>query len=225
MRIFDWIFVFIVVVGCLFGLYLAIKGVACILRRRMMSGIGYLLVGIPLFLVLGAPFLLNTRVGYSFFIHHIVSRKMQCMNNLRSIQRACMLYSVYHEAAFPTSFAQITNAFLAPETFMCPCSGHKPGALACVDEWTDYILVTNVSRRSDGKWIVAYCKPENHKGKGCNIFHVKGSVMWSNSEGFSNLTCNVKAHSRINESNPNNASYSSPAAGSKRYFTRRQGGK
>lgn len=200
--------------GCIFGLYLAIKGIVCLRQRNLKSGLSYLFVGTPLFLMLTAVML------PAIAFHPVSHKRVPCMSNLNSIWRACVMYSMDHEEVFPTSFAQITNVVQDPKTFICPRSGHKPGPLELVDEWTDYVLVTNVSADSSGKLklILAYCKPENHENRGVNVVCVNGAGLWIDQEGFTNLTCNMKAHSRINEikPQPTNAPYSSPAAGSNR---------
>lgn len=128
--------------------------------------------------------------------------RASCMSNLSQIGRACVMYSMDHNDALPTSFSQLQTAEAPPKVFVCPLSKHKPGNLSEVDQWTDYVLVTNQTAASPAETIVAYCKPENHKGNGCNILLNDGSVIWSKTEDFSNLTVNVKAHSRINEEKP-----------------------
>ncbi len=170
------------------------------------------------FIVLGL-FLLSICFGYFLScLSKPDSRPITgCLKNIRQIGIACCRYSLDHDNTFPTSFTQITNLISNPNTFVCSISGHKPGHLALVDQWTDYVLVTNLSANSSNDLILAYCKPENHKGKGCNMVRVSGSAMWSDSEWFSNLTCNVKAHSRTNkrQSQQINAPYSLPTDGSK----------
>jgi hypothetical protein len=193
--------------SCVFGLYLNIKGVACLRRKKLKSGLAYLFVGIPIFLVFAAMFI-PTIAG------HPGSRKRApCLSNLNSIFKAYVMYSMDHKEAFPTSFTQLTNVLQNPKTFICPCSGHKPGPLALVDEWTDYVLITNMSAELSTKSILAYCKPENHKNRGCNVVLLNGAGLWIDVEEFTNLTFNVKAHSRINKRQPKSGIHR-PADGS-----------
>lgn len=187
----------VIIGGCLFGLYLFFKGAACLFQRKIRSGLLYLVVGIPLFLALAAFILLPAIV-----CHPPRDRRSQCMNNLSQIGKACMMYSMDHNEAFPHSFSQITNFLPNPKVFVCSSSGHKPGPLHLVDQWTDYVLVTNVSAASRSDHVVAYGRPENHDGKGCHVLFVDGSVIWVSPKDFTNLTCNVKSHSKLNTREP-----------------------
>jgi len=104
-----------------------------------------------------------------------------CCRNLSQIGKACFMYSLDHNEVSPTSFNQITNIMPDPKTFICPDSGNKAGPLSLVDQWTDYILVTNISPTSSNDLILAYCKPENHKNIGCYTMGKDGRVMSSSS--------------------------------------------
>jgi len=194
------VFFGVIIVGGVFGAYLAIKGALCLHNRNYKTGLSYLLVGLPILLLL-----------IVFMILPIIatarsSGPTPCMRNMRKISKAIYMYSTEHNETFPTSFNQITNFLPDQKTFICPHSGQKAGPLALVDQWTDYVLVTNVSPTSHSDLIQAYCKPENHNGIGCNLLYVDGSTTWANEPDFSNLTCNVKAHSRTNERKPQQSS-------------------
>lgn len=197
MTITDMFALLVMLGGCLFGLYLAVKGVIHLCRHRIASGLAYVLVGLPLFLLLVASLLLpavTCDVG--------PRPRTGCMRNLSQIGMACIMYSMDHDEAFPTSFRHITNFLPDPGTFICPHSGHKPGPLGLVDEWTDYVLVTNLSAASSSDLILSYCQPKNHDGQGCNVLFVDGSTMWTNPEAFSNLSCEVESLSRLNTREP-----------------------
>jgi prepilin-type processing-associated H-X9-DG protein len=128
---------------------------------------------------------------------------IRCLSNLSQIGKACYMYSEEHGGAFPTAFSEITNQVDGcSRLFICKCSGNVPGPLSLVDQWSDYVLVTNISANSANAQILAYCKPENHRSVGANILYVDCSVEWSSRANFSNLTCNVEAHSRVNKERP-----------------------
>ena len=126
----------------------------------------------------------------------------RCMSNLSQIGKACAMYSMDHDEALPTSFLGLTNYLANAKVFVCKSSGHKHGPLHIVDEWTDYILVTNLSAASDSDLVLAYCKPENHKGKGANVLFIDGSVNWVTPDRFHTLSCDIVNHSKINRKKP-----------------------
>ena len=53
---------------------------------------------------------------------------------------------------------------MKPELFVCPATGHKPGAIKSVSEWSDYIYVGKMADYMIGAALVI-CPPENHGGK------------------------------------------------------------
>lgn len=128
--------------------------------------------------------------------HH--STRTRCMSNLSQIGKACVMYSMDHGEAFPPSFLSLTNYVSVPKLFICRGSGNKPGPIETVDQWTDYILVTNVSAGSDSDLVLAYCKPGNHQDRdGVNVLFVDGSVTWVKTEDFGMIPCDMVHHSRI----------------------------
>jgi len=68
-----------------------------------------------------------------------------------------------------------------------------------VNEWADYVLVTNLAAADSSQLILAYCRPENHNDKGCIVSHIDGSVRWCNLEQLTNIPCDVLAGSRVSE--------------------------
>ena len=121
------------------------------------------------------------------------------MQNLSQIGKACVMFSMDHDEAMPSSFREITDLLPEATRFICPRSGHKPGPLHLVDQWSDYVLVTNVTAGSSSELVLAYCKPENHGGVGCNVLFVDGSVCWFQAEDFRTIPCDVDNHSRVSE--------------------------
>jgi hypothetical protein len=64
---------------------------------------------------------------------------------------------------FPPSLNVLTN--VSPTLFVCPSSGHHPGAVTNVDQWTDYIYVPGAQDWMRLDLAVLIDPPENHKGE------------------------------------------------------------
>jgi len=64
---------------------------------------------------------------------------------------------------FPPSFSVLTN--VSPSLFVCPNSGHLPGAMTNVDQWTDYIYMPSAHDWIRLDLAVLIDPPENHEGK------------------------------------------------------------
>ena len=128
--------------------------------------------------------------------HH--TRVSRCMSNLSQMGKACHMYAMDHDEAFPPSFLALTNYLSNPRCFDCPSSERKPGSIDTVDEWTDYVLVTNVAAASAADLVLAYCKPKKHlKRNGANVLFVDGSVIWVSARDFDQIPCNIANHSRV----------------------------
>jgi prepilin-type processing-associated H-X9-DG protein len=134
--------------------------------------------------------------------HH--SRASRCMSNLSQLGKAMKMYSMDHAEEFPTSFLSLTNYVSSnPKLFVCPHSGTKVGPIETVDQWADYILVTNLTERSFSALVHAYCKPGNHRdNKGINVLYIDGSVTWVQVSDYGTLTCDVLKGSRVNDMEP-----------------------
>ncbi|MFC1499080.1 hypothetical protein ACFLS1_11515 [Verrucomicrobiota bacterium] len=108
-----------------------------------------------------------------------------CAANLSSIGRVMAVYALDHNENFPTNFRSlVTNYVNHPKLFVCPKAKAQAGSISNVDKWTSYTLITNASDASD---IWAFCTPNHHKGKGCNILHLDGSVWWVKTDEFEKL--------------------------------------
>lgn len=128
--------------------------------------------------------------------------RTSCMSNLSHMGKACAMYSMDHGGPLPSTFLSLAEYANNPRLFTCRSTKKMWGTLQTVDEWTDYVLVTNVFAVSQSDMVVAYCRPENHKNQGCNVLFVDGSVMWVNPEAFSNLSCDVEMHATLNTRAP-----------------------
>lgn len=127
--------------------------------------------------------------------------KGECASNLSKIGRACFMHTKYHNKDFPPSFLVLTNYYADnPKLFICPWSGNKPGPIETVEKWSDYILVTNLSSTSDSDFVLAYCKPENHKKhEDFYILFADFSVVPVKPKDFGKIPCDLTGHSRINK--------------------------
>jgi prepilin-type processing-associated H-X9-DG protein len=110
------------------------------------------------------------------------ARRVHCMNNLRQIALATIAFRDDHTNAFPQSLLNLTNAFPYPQGYVCKSTKHVPGNLADVTKWTDYHFISPPGSNN----VLAYCPPENHKGKGGNIVYADASVQWCTPEEFTN---------------------------------------
>ena len=132
-----------------------------------------------------------------------ISSRTACAANLSQISLACDMYTQYHNEEFPPSFRSLhslTNYFSNdPKVFICPYSGNKPGPIETVDEWTDYILVTNLNATTNSNLVLVYCKPENHKnGEVYSILLTGFYLKRISPKDFGKLSCDIAGHSRIN---------------------------
>jgi prepilin-type processing-associated H-X9-DG protein len=158
------------------------------LRATFVGVSGLILVVVPA-VVLLLPACATPRGG---------SPTTRCMSNLSQIGKARALYSCDHNESLPASFLSLTNYVDNPRLFVCPLSHNKPGPMETVNEWTDYILVTNLAAGSDPDLVLAYCKPENHADRnGVNVLFVDCSVIWVQTKDFRTIPCDMVKHSRV----------------------------
>ncbi len=179
----------LLLVGCL---TLVVAALIALYKRRWKKFGIYFVVAFVLFLLSGL--ILGPHISR-------VSDRTVCRSNLSQIGRACYMYSRYHNKDFPPSFLSLTNYYVEdPKLFICPGSGKQPGPMETVDEWTDYILVTNLSAISDSDFVLVYCKPENHKKRDPYfIILADFSVVKVKSKDFGKVPCDLIGHSRMNK--------------------------
>ena len=177
----------------LFGLLCIARGIRRLCQGRFLQSFAWGFVGVVLVGAVAAGVFLP-----AVAVNHTPSAHARCMSNLSQIGKACVMYSMDHDEALPSSFAMLTNYVSNPKLFVCPHSGKTSGAIETVDHWTDYVLVTNLTAGSDSDLVLAYCKPENHADRdGVNVLFVDGSVTWVTTEDFSTIPCDMMNHSQI----------------------------
>lgn len=110
--------------------------------------------------------------------------RLACMNNIKQIGVALLMYANVFEGKFPeASGAKGLNqlrsgGFLEhPQAYICPATGNMPAAYGkpITEECCDYVYVGGLSGYSDRNTPILWCKPENHKDYG-NILYANGEV-------------------------------------------------
>ena len=109
--------------------------------------------------------------------------RVHCMNNLRQIAMATLVFQEEHTNQLPESLRDLTNTLSNPKGYVCRSRGVEPGPFVRVNEWTDYVFVCPPGSNQ----VLVYCPPENHKAKGGNIAFLDGSVQWCNPQEFTNV--------------------------------------
>ena len=178
----------------IFGLLCVARGIRRLCQGKFLDAVAWSLTGyVILVFVTGTIHLYTIPVTHS----HAANR---CVSNLSQIAKACAMYSIDHDEAFPSSFLSLSSYVnQSTKLFMCHSLQKKPGTIETVDEWASYILVTNLSASSDSDLVLAYCKPENHQGDGVNVLFVDFSVNWIDSKDFHTLNCDILNHSRTSK--------------------------
>lgn len=110
--------------------------------------------------------------------------RLACMNNIKQIGVALLMYANVFEGKFPEAggakgLNQLrSGGFLEhPQAYVCPATGNMPAAYGkpITEECCDYVYVGGLSSYSDRNTPILWCKPENHKDYG-NILYVNGEV-------------------------------------------------
>lgn len=186
----------VVLGGCVYGLFLVAKGVWCLFTKRLVSGLQYIVIGLPLsmLLVIGA-------IAPPFVSHILDLRLVICRVNMRQFGDAIQHYSVDHEGMRPATFAQVINYFERGSVIhhvTYDDDHEETQMLNPLQVCLDYVLVTNVSAQSEPHDVQAYCVPAHHNGSCCNVLFVNGDVTSIRKEHFCDLSCDVEKLSRIN---------------------------
>jgi hypothetical protein len=114
----------------------------------------------------------------------------RCTSNLRQIGLGCKMYAMDHNEELPASFGMLTGYADDPKLFVCPASGHDPGSIQEVDEWTDYAYVVGLREADSPRCVLAFCPLVNHDGKKANVLFRDCSVVTYTPKHFAALTNN-----------------------------------
>jgi hypothetical protein len=93
-----------------------------------------------------------------------------CEANLRGIWFALKRW-MGDEGRFPASLNLLAQDKVSSNMFVCPATGHPPGALTNVESWTDYIYFGGYDDSTLGIPVLI-CPPESHGGR-------TGLVAWT----------------------------------------------
>lgn len=118
------------------------------------------------------------------------AQRTYCAMNLRQINDASRLYAEENHEKFPDDIQQLSKYLPDPRVFICPSSGHKPGNMNAIANWSDYVLVPN--RKFGGvDNVLAYSKLECYQGKGGNIAFMDNTIRWCPREEYNRLISNI----------------------------------
>jgi hypothetical protein len=116
------------------------------------------------------------------------AQRTSCMSHISMFAMGLVRYGMDHNGKRPLDLQCLTNYVYQPILWICPESGHKPGAMTNVAEWTDYGYVSGLTGTDPAGAVIMFCLPENHKGVGANVLFNDGSVCWVGAEEFTALT-------------------------------------
>ena len=126
------------------------------------------------------------------------ARRVNCLSNENRIWKAAATWGLdpidAFRPPFPPDFQTLVKeGGVTPEIFICPSSGRKPGPMSQVDQWSDYIMVTNRTA-SDGDKVLIYEMPDCHKddGGGGNVVYVDGRGRWLDADEYRRVTEGLK---------------------------------
>lgn len=97
---------------------------------------------------------------------------------------------------FPTSWVTFCTIPEAVDSLKCPSTWGHQGPTNLADSWSDYVLATNVTGSSPSSYLLAYCKPGNHRG-GTYVVFIDCSVTWIKTGDFGKLGCDVANLSQV----------------------------
>lgn len=117
-----------------------------------------------------------------------------CMSKLALFSKEFDMYAKDHGGRYPDSWQAIYD-YIASDSehikhklFVCRGAAQQAGPTNNVDSWCSFVIVPGLTTNSSKNLPHAYCRIENHKGKGANVLFTDGSVYWLNKEEFCKIT-------------------------------------
>jgi len=143
------------------------------------------------------PLVLLGIVGVWFFLPVVAngppSLRVACLNNIRQIGLAMIMYAQDHEGAYPSSFGVLLKGgyLPTPRLLICPASedcipedfpedfkSADLHVLDSVEQWGSYVMVKGLTHEGRKDVIILHDKPGNHGGEGRNCYFDDGHVRW-----------------------------------------------
>src|SRR6266481_5615721 len=85
--------------------------------------------------------------GCSHFSQSTASKKNADFTNLKQLGLS-IRWATGDRDSTPTSFSELNEllspVLVKPNLFVCPATGHDPGSLNSIAEWSDYIYMGNM---------------------------------------------------------------------------------
>jgi len=107
------------------------------------------------------------------------ARKAKCLNNLRVIGSACIMYADEHQGSFPAKLADLYPTYVGDHAvFGCP-SGGAVTVSGDVPSGDGYLSRAGVKDSTSGNVIAAMCN--GHHDNGTNVLFATGGVRWLDS--------------------------------------------
>jgi len=132
------------------------------------------------------------------------SRRILCASNLKQIGMGIVEYAYNNGGKFPPRLdVLIASGDLPPDVFVCPCSDDEwatgPTTQARLAEFAkkghcSYVyLGAGMTSSVPANFVLAYEKPENHRGEFMNVLYGDGSVWWMDKQQLNHLISELKA--------------------------------
>ena len=186
MEYFIPIFVCIVVFFSVFGaplfLYWAIRALmGKQVRKGLLMLAGSFVMGFVVFLKIAAV------IGAK---DH--AQMAGCSSRLKQMMLFLKMYASDHQEKYPLTFNDmVATNYLRPgdaSILVCPASQPKASVLENIHSWTDYAYVSGLTDEDPMDCVVAFCPPENHKGRGATVAFVGGQVRWFSCRSHTNAS-------------------------------------
>lgn len=159
--------------------------VICMLRR-MRAKRGFTLI--ELLVVISIILILVSFVVPQIGGARAKARKAKCLNNLRVIGSALLMYADQNGGQFPADLSALYPGYIGdPMVFDCPSTAAEPTYDATTVSSGDYVYTTNASNRNDEYGgIVAADATGAHSG-GKVVLYASGSVRFVESGDLGNI--------------------------------------
>jgi len=117
------------------------------------------------------------------------SRKnIDSLNNLKQIYSAQRSYSKEHQGIFANRFSDLYPAYLYSKRFL-KILHVKTGehvSIQCLDEWSDYAILSNLTKTAPEEHILLYQKMPNFENE-INVCYISGVVKSISPDEFEDI--------------------------------------